>query len=314
MKSGVLERGDFTNKDTGIVVNFGSVGIRDSVTFAEIQALAAGNQDVKDLIDTERDLAEYKILRRDYKEQLSRMISQSETLPDKIADCERAVLLIRADTEEAGKMGEITHITKPGGGVLSESVDMNRYLLGKANEAISKSKKGDNEPVLVCTVYGFEVYAVAEKMSLDFYDKNTTTVAKFLIQGEYEYRIDAGHNDNDRNLQRLDNFFKSLSGRLQTAESELEKHRTNLEQAKEFISKPFEYEEKIKELETRFEELSVKLSGVQDDAIIDPEEDGFAETAEEKEVREKIYGTDENDYQPVPEDDAPDIPLGGRRR
>jgi hypothetical protein len=36
MKSGVLERGDFTNKDTGIVVNFGSVGIRDSVAYAQV--------------------------------------------------------------------------------------------------------------------------------------------------------------------------------------------------------------------------------------------------------------------------------------
>jgi hypothetical protein len=166
-------------------------------------------------------------------------------------------------------------------------------------------------------VAGFSVSVVAVETTKGFSLGNYATEisARFEIKGEETYLCNAGISETDNNVLRLKNAFANvIPKKEETLADEVKYFSENIEQAKAQIDVPFKYKEKIAELEEELKVLDARLSGtvldVEEDVIGDPDDKKpISETAEEKAEREKIYNTDDDDYQPVPDNDNDKIDL-----
>jgi hypothetical protein len=282
------------------------------LTFAEIQAIAAGDDDVKEHIQTTTALSELKMLKREYEYEIAKFKREAEALPKMIENRKEILEKVKVDKEPAAKIGDIV-ISSPDGRLIHEKI--NEYLHHKINQAF----KQEDNVVEVGTIGGFNVSVIAERKVTE----GTTTYhyrepqARFIIKGENEYFCEASASETANNVTRLSNFFErtilSCAGSLV---EEIEKMSVNLKQAQEQMNAPFEYEEKMAALTARLNELDGLLSDVteQKEVVYDPEDEPVTETAAEKTSREAIYeGTDYNDYQAVPEEPDDDAPITQRR-
>jgi DNA repair exonuclease SbcCD ATPase subunit len=274
-----------------------------------MQAIAAGNPDIKRRIETTNDIAELKMLQREWGYEQAKMRECLETIPAQLEAAQTRLSNVKSDSENAAKVA-----------ALEELPFTNERIRGLANQAYANFKNGIKDPLSVGSVGGFDVsvIAVEETRGATLMDITSEIVAKIVVKGDGEYSCEAGVGEMGNNVVRLKNVFaKIIPQRAENAASEVERLTQNLEQAKSQVGVPFEHEEKLVELEKLLEELDEKLSGIskQEDVIADDDE--LEETKEQRAKREQIYDTDDSDYQPVPDDDddTPDLPQarGGRR-
>jgi N12 class adenine-specific DNA methylase len=268
------------------------------LTYAEIQAVAAGKKEIRERIETANSLAEFNMLRREWGLERARMREHLEVLPAQLEKAKATHERIKADIPMAKKVAEMEELPLD-----------NKKIHAEVNRTIVNFKNGNNEPIIIGTIKGFEitVKAVEETRGLTLENITTDIVAKFNIEGTVDYLCDAGVGENDNNVLRIKNVFaKVIPAKEENSAREVERLTENIEQAQKQINVPFEYEGKITELEKKLEELDAILSGVtqQQDVIADSDDLEQAETSEQKEKREKIYSADHNDYQAVPDDDG----------
>jgi hypothetical protein len=284
------------------------------LTYAEIQAIASGNPDIKERIETENRLAELYALRRDWGAEKARMRECLDTFPAMLEKAQDTLTKIQADMPNAKKVTE-----------MEELPFSNERIHGEIRRAIANLKNGKDESIVIGKVAGFEVSVKAEEVSkcLSLENYSIETVAKITVKGESEYWSEAGLDESQNNMVRLKNIFANIvPKREETFKNDVAQLSSNIEQAKNQIHVPFEYDEEVSRLERRFEELNEKLSGIteQEDVTADPEDVDFVETAEEKVEREKLYSADDNDYQAVenderdntPDKDTPEPPQKGK--
>ena len=274
------------------------------LTYAEIQAISAGNPDIRERIDTENKLAELHMLKREWGYEAALMRSRSETIPKRIEELKSILSKVEIDKESANDISEI-QLKTSAESTLYERADIDKLLLTKATQAVSEFKKGNCEEIKIGDIGKFSLSVKAENGTKCFQDYSTETFAKLVIKGMGSYNCEAGLGMNDRNIVRLENLLKGIPQKEKSLETEIKRLTENLEQTNQQLKKSFEHDGEIEKLSQRLAELDMKLSGIteQNDVVIDPEEEKepLVETADEKAAREKIYDTDDNDYQPVPE-------------
>jgi hypothetical protein len=286
-----------------------SVDMDETVlTFAEIQAIAAGNPDIKRRIETSNELAELNMLKREWGYERAKMREHLEVLPAQLEKAQTTLANAKIDSESAKKVAAMDELPLD-----------NKRIHAQVRQAISNLKDGKSEPIQVGTVGGFSISVVAteEVKGLSLENYSSEIVARFVVKGEGEYSCDAGVGEFDNNVVRLKNLFaKVIPTRAETAESEVTRISENIEQAKSQVDKEFEHGDRIVELEKLLEELDDKLSGVtkQEDVTADPEDMELVETNEEKAEREAVYNADDSDYQPTNDDDDPDLSQGRKGR
>jgi len=272
------------------------------LTYAEIQAIAAGRKEIKERIETENALAEMNMLRREWGYEKSKMREMLEVLPINLEKAQNTLAMIQADMVGAKKVAGMEELPFD-----------NKKIHANINRVLANFKGGNKEPIPLGTVAGFSVsvMAVEETKGLTLDNITTETVARIMVKGEAEYSFDASLGEHDNNVVRIKNVFtKIIPAREENSANEITRLTENIEQAHSQMAEPFEHEQKIVELEKKLAELDAILSGltVQEDVVTDPEETDYVETAEQKSEREKIYNADDNDYQAVPDDDEPDDP------
>jgi hypothetical protein len=244
------------------------------LTYAEIQAVAAGNPDIKKRIETANALAEMNMLRREWGYEKARIRERLETLPAKLEKAQAAHTKTKADCGNAKKVA-----------AMEELPFENKRLLAELTRAVANFKKGKTESIPIGSVGGFSVAVRAEEITSGLSLDNFTheIIGKITVKGESEYSVEAGLDENQNNVVRLKNIFAKVIPARETAiADEVAQLIQNIEQAKSRIDVPFEHEEKLAELTKQLEELDAKLSGVteQQEIVADFEDDDFAETAE----------------------------------
>ena len=294
------------------------------LTYAEIQAIAAGDDDVRDRIETANSLAELHMLKREHNLELSKIRSELQTLPAKINECRDRLEKVETDKIQADKIGDIT-ITTPDGQHIYNNV--NEYLYSQIKLAFenSKTKTSESASVEIGTIGGqgaasaFKVSVVVENAMINLMESSATEKqAHFLIKGVGEYSCDVGIGENANNVTRLKNFFeKAFTDRVESYSKRINDMTENLKQAEQQVNMPFERESEIEKLTKKLDELDEKLSGItaQNEETYDPEFEAepLVETAAEKAEREAMYAdTEDNDYQPIPDEDIQ--PPPNRRR
>ena len=274
------------------------------LTYAEIQAIAAGNPDIKARIETANELAELNMLRREWGYERAKMREHLEKLPLQIEQKQDILAKTRDDKTNADKIA-----------AMEELPFDNKRFHAEVIRAVANLKKGDDSEIAIGTVGGFSVFVKAEEevRGLTLENYSSEIVPKIIVKGAMEYSCEAGREESHNNVSRLKTVFASIiPKREESVASEVTRLTDNLEQAQKQVHVPFEHEEKIKELEETLAELDARLSGVtqQEDVCADPEEEDLVETNVQKSEREKVYSADDNDYQAVPDDyDEPDPPA-----
>ena len=267
------------------------------LTFAEIQAIAAGKPEIKERIEVSNRLAELNMFKREYGYEKARMREYIAVIPPQLETAKKNLAGIKVDIPNAIKVADI-----------EEFPLSNESIRAKISQAVANFNDGNYETVAIGTVAGFDV-GVAVKGITTKYLTDPPTVeinAVFSIKGETEYSCDVGFGSNDNNALRIKNAFaKIIPARLETTEDEVKRLSENLEQAQSQIDVPFEYEDEIIDLEKRLTVLNGILSGisVQEEVIGDSEEIVIDEPE-----------PDNKNSQPTPDSDNPDNSDKAQRR
>jgi hypothetical protein len=272
------------------------------LTFAEIQAIAAGNPEIKERIEVSNRLAELNMFKREYGYEKARMREYIAVIPAQLETAKNNLAGIKVDIPNAIKVADI-----------EEFPLSNESIRAKINQAVANFKDSNYETVAIGTVAGFEV-GVAVKGITTKYLTDPPTVeinAVFSIKGETEYSCDVGFGSNDNNALRIKNAFaKIIPARLETTEDEVKRLSENLEQAQSQIDVPFEYENEIIDLEKRLAVLNASLSGmsVQEEVIGDSEEIVVDEPDNEISEKKQANDTGGKNNQPATDGDNNENP------
>ncbi|MBR0484479.1 MAG: methyltransferase domain-containing protein [Oscillospiraceae bacterium] len=269
------------------------------LTFGEIQAAAEGNPDFRRRIELGNEIEELKMLKREHAHETSVLKQKIQEIPDEIAEKQQTLEKIRQDKSSAESIQDFTLETETGT-VLKEKKDMNTHLLGMVQKMINNPAQTSPK-------------AKIGNFNLSVFVNTARDKIKFLLKGNHGYNCDAGINEHQDNVQRLQNLLtKIIPKREEETIHEIENLQLNLKQAEERVVQPFSREQELQDDLKEFQELEDRLSGLseQTDSVYDPEDiaDPVIETKEEKSEREALYNTDNNDYQPTEEDDLNQFP------
>lgn len=265
------------------------------LTTAEIQAVAEGNPDLKKRIELSNEIIDLTMKRNEYMHETAEVKKEIEKIPEQIKLKKEILSRVQNDKKSAEKIKELalSGLKENKDYVVMTKENVNKYLLEMVNEKLDNPEK-EIPPV---NINNFEVSVYFDKISGE---------VNFAVKGESTYTCSAGTSENQDNYQRLNNLFeKAIPKKEQEIIKSITALEENLEQAEKRANTPFAYEEELAEKIDDFKKLDEKLAdlSVQEDVIIDPEEEPIIETEEEKTKREKVYNTDENDYQPTENDD-----------
>jgi hypothetical protein len=277
------------------------------LTYAEIQAVAAGNPDIKRRIETANELAELHMLKREHGIERARMREHLDVLPSRISGAKETLEEAQADNASAKKVA-----------AMEELPFDNKRLHAEITRAVANLKKGVASEIEVGNVGEFAVSVKAtEEVSGNLLNATSEIAVKIVVRSEAVYSCDAGRNETDNNVVRLKNVFASIIPRREeSAAREVTRLTENLEQAKSRVDIPFEHEGKIVELENLMAELDAKLSEVTKQQDVACDSDDLDEPAPKKSQAAKSEEVTEvaevDDKLHTPDDTAETPRRGGR--
>ncbi len=229
-----------------------------ALSYAEIKALCAGDERIKEKMDLDIDVQRLKLLKANH-------LSQKYSLEDSIIKYfPRRIAIAKAEIKSAQENIAIrdanTHPNKDG---FSPMVVMGVTYAEKkaAGSAILAARKTltDNNAVVPLGEYrGFQM-----ELSFDPFYKDYTV----KLSGVHDHSVSLG-TDVFGNIQRLDNLLNNFEYQLKSAQNDLTTYETQLASAKVEVEKPFPQEDELKTKSARLDELNILLNMDKRDAEI----------------------------------------------
>ncbi len=218
-----------------------------ALSYAEVKALCAGDDRIREKMNLDVDVAKLKVLKADHQSKQHRLEddihirypAQIEKLTEIIGHLEHDRKTVEQNPHPADSFAGMkirgTHFAE-------------KDTAGEALLAVMKEAQG-LEPLKIGSYRGFD-------MSLTLEDFGRQYV--MTLKGEISHRVELG-NDVRGNLIRIDNVLGNISGRIQAAEVQLASAREQLETAKAEVGKLFPQEEELKTKNARLIELNAEL-------------------------------------------------------
>ena len=218
-----------------------------ALTYAEVKALATGDERIKEKMDLEVSVAKLKLVRSNY---LTQKYAMEDALikhfPQEVQKTEGKIAGYRADMERLSGQQESDDF--PGmvlnGISYAEKKDAGVALLETCKAQTSPESKQ------VGTYRGFDLF-----LSFDAF----TRTFQVALKGTLSHTADLG-DDLYGNMQRLDNTLKSMPQRLQKCEQQLSDLHQQMETARVEVQKPFPQELELNEKCARLAELDAELN------------------------------------------------------
>ena len=217
-----------------------------ALTYAEVKALATGDERIKEKMDLEVDVAKLKLVRANY---LSQKYALEDALlkrfPQEIAREKARIAGYAADIERL-----TAHDANPtlgmelGGIVFTERKDAGAALLATCKAQPSP------EQVEIGTYRGFDLLLSFDALNRAF---------RLTLKGALSHNVDLG-DDLFGNLQRIDNVLGALPDRLESAKERLSDLEQQKSSAAEEVKKPFLQEEELNEKCARLAALDAELN------------------------------------------------------
>lgn len=220
-----------------------------ALSYAEIKALCAGNQHIKEKMDLDIDVSRLKLLKANHLSQRYSLEDQIiKEFPQKIKSLEQRIEGYKAD------MTQLAQNTLPNEDGFSPMIMAGGTVTDKkaAGEAIIGLCKSmtNPDPIHIGEYRGFDMELFFDSFSREY---------RITLKHELRHTVTLG-TDIYGNIQRLDNALNSFQEKLTACEAQLENTKVQLENAKLEVQKPFPQEEELKTKTARLNELNAMLN------------------------------------------------------
>ena len=251
-----------------------------ALDYAEIKALATGNEYIKEKTELEAKTTKLKMLKQSYlsqKYELEEMIERK--YPQQIKECNETIENLKEDKKQ---LTENTKINKDNFStmVLDNQVYNER---AKAGEKILELCKNvtDLKGIYIGEYRGFKMYLEFNSFSKLF---------QVALKNKQTYRAVLG-TDKVGVITRINNALESMDKQLESTTQKLQNLELQCKNAKENLSVPFAQEQELQESLARLKEVNklLKIGDTKEREVIDidDEQEEIEEYSNEK-VREYV--------------------------
>ena len=219
-----------------------------ALSYAEIKALCAGDERIREKMDLDVDVARLRLMKANHQSQQYRLEDNIlRHFPAQIEENKGFLSGLEADM----KTLEAHPHPKDGFAGMEVKGDLltDKDNAGAALLEAFKDAKG-LESVPIGTYRGFSMSLTVENFGKDFI---------LTLKGRMSHRVELGK-DARGNLVRIDNALAQMPERLQTVQGRLENVQAQLATAKAELGKPFPQEAELKEKSARLAELNAELN------------------------------------------------------
>ena len=219
-----------------------------ALSYAEIKALCAGDERIREKMDLDVDVARLRLMKANHQSQQYRLEDNIlRHFPAQIEENKGFLSGFEADMETL----EAHPHPKDGFAGMEVKGD---FLTDKDNAGAAileafKDAKG-LEPVPIGSYRGFSMSLTVENFGKDFI---------LTLKGRMSHRVELGK-DARGNLVRIDNALAQMPERYKTVQGRLENVQAQLATAKAELGKPFPQETELKEKSARLAELNAELN------------------------------------------------------
>ena len=219
-----------------------------ALSFAEIKALCAGDERIKEKMDLDVDVARLKLMRANHQSQQYKLEDNIlRYFPEQIEQAKEIISGLKTD------MQTLAAHPHPKDGFAGMEI-RGDYLTDKENAGAAlldtlKEVKG-LEPLPVGSYRGLQMSLTVENFGRDYI---------LTLKGQLSYRAELGH-DPRGNLTRIENVLSSLPERLTVQQDRIESLRAQTETAKAELGKPFPQETELREKSMRLAQLNAELN------------------------------------------------------
>ena len=219
-----------------------------ALSYAEIKALCAGDERIREKMDLDVDVARLRLMKANHQSQQYRLEDNIlRHFPAQIEENKGFLSGFEAD------MKTLERHPHPKDGFAGMEVKGD-LLTDKDNAGAAileafKDAKG-LESVPIGTYRGFSMSLTVENFGKDFIP---------TLKGKMSHRVELGK-DARGNLVRIDNALAQMPERYKTVQGRLENVQAQLATAKAELGKPFPQEAELKEKSARLAELNAELN------------------------------------------------------
>ena len=219
-----------------------------ALSYAEIKALCAGDERIREKMDLDVDVARLRLMKANHQSQQYRLEDNIlRHFPAQIEENKGFLSGFEADM----KTLEAHPHPKDGFAGMEVKGDLltDKDNAGAALLEAFKDAKG-LEPVPIGSYRGFAMSLTVENFGKDFI---------LTLKGQMGHRVELGK-DARGNLVRIDNALAQMPERYKTVQGRLENVQAQLATAKAELGKPFPQEAELKEKSARLAELNAELN------------------------------------------------------
>ena len=219
-----------------------------ALSYAEIKALCAGDERIKEKMDLDVDVARLKLMKANHLSQQYRLEDNLlRYFPEQIEQSKGFIAGFEADMKT---LAEHLHpVDGFAGMTVRGDVLTDKENAGAALVDAFKDVKG-LDPVQIGSYRGFQMSLTLEDFGRDYV---------LTLKGQMTHRVTLGK-DPRGNLTRIDNALNSMVERLATVQSKLESLYSQMETAKAELGKPFPQENELRVKSARLAELNIALN------------------------------------------------------
>lgn len=239
------------------------------LNYSEMQALATGDERIKEKIELDGDVARLRLLESEH-------LNSQYRLDDTIANCQKWIhnytVSIDAakrdiDFAAAHKLGEDDFRIEIGGKVYTERKPAGEAIQKAAIKFMAEASQTSHKPI--GTFCGFEV-AIDKLTTTGF-----TVSTAISLRKELTYTTEIDISGDIGNVTRLENLFnKGLDRKLADMTDKLTRMQTDLNEALAAKGKPFEHAEELAAKSARLEQLNLELEvGKAEEVIMNDDEE-----------------------------------------
>ena len=219
-----------------------------ALSYAEIKALCAGDERIKEKMDLDVDVARLKLMKANHQSQQYRLEDNLlRYFPEQIEQSKGFIAGFEADMKT---LAENPHpVDGFAGMTVRGDVLTDKENAGAALVDAFKEVKG-LDPISVGSYRGFQMSLTLEDFGRDYV---------LTLKGQMTHRVTLGK-DPRGNLTRIDNALNGMADRLATVQSKLESLYSQMETAKTELGKPFPQEDELRVKSARLAELNIALN------------------------------------------------------
>ena len=219
-----------------------------ALSYAEIKALCAGDERIKEKMDLDVDVARLKLMKASHRSQQFRLEDNLlRHFPEQIRQNESFVEGFTADMQTLA--GHPHPVDGFAGMEVKGDLLTDKDNAGAAILEAFKDAKG-MEPVPIGSYRGFAMSLTVEDFGRDFI---------LTLKGKMNHRVTLGK-DARGNLTRIDNALNAMPDRLQNVRNTLDALTAQMETAKAELGKPFPQEDELRMKSVRLAELNAELN------------------------------------------------------